>query len=204
MSSPLTYPTPFYTDAQTAAFNQFVNRLIASEIQYNHFYDQLFKTDKNVHWQVPHLVFNTQYAPILAQDNNQSRVFRKDVIRNIYTRLKEKWLYKDPIFRNLLKYFKVTVNDQNRGRVSFIKDPAQPTPVGTNDPYDKQIFRFIEKYLVTRHFISDVIKRYMKKAHIQWTDLLYHTQDLKRIIAEELEYLIVVSIYEAQALEKKH
>jgi len=75
--------------------------------------DYLFKNPITGKWTIPILTFNTGYINPYYNDTdplNDDPKYQKRVIEHFYMRLVEKWLYKDTVFRNLIKYFHTEKN----------------------------------------------------------------------------------------------
>lgn len=149
---------------------------------------------------IPFLTFNTNYLNPFYSDLdplNEDPSYHKSVIDHFYLRLKEKWLYKEPIFRSLLKYFKVE-KDGDEGKVSLISDPDKAAENKDNEQYRKYILKYIEKYFITKHLISKILKEYVATTHIKWYDLFHNTSTLKDLFAHKLKKLIISTIYQVQ------
>ncbi len=82
------------------------------------------------------------------------------MIDHFYIRLKEKWLYHNPLFKSLLKYFKIEKKD-NEGKVSLITRIDEKPDDKLNDEYQKYIFKYIEKFFITRRFVEKALKQYV-------------------------------------------
>lgn len=154
-------------------------------------------------WTIPILTFNTGWInPFYGQIDplNDDPKYQKSVSDNFYLRLKEKWLYKDPIFRSLLKYFRVEKSGDEI-KVSLISDPDKISESQLNKEFDKYIFRYIEKYFITRRFINKILKEYVRTTRIKWYDLFHNTDTLKDLFAHKLKKLIISTIYELQDIK---
>ena len=148
------------------------------------------------------MTFNTRFVnPFFGELDtlNEDPRYQDKVIDHFYTRLTEKWLYKEPIYRSLLKYFTVEKSGE-KGTVSLISNPDKVTK--TDAPVEKvnrrYIFKYIEKYFVTKKFVSRVLKEYVAVTHIKWYDLYNNTDTLKELLAHKLKKLILETIYELQ------
>lgn len=128
---------------------------------------------------------------------NDDRMYQARVIDHFNLLLSEKWLYKKPIFKRLLKYFQVSKKGDS-GKVQFITDPDN-IPKTQHSPEDeKYIFRFIEKYIITRNFVDKVLREYVAITRIKWYDLFRNTDTLVDLFAHKLKKTIVSLIYEIQ------
>ena len=112
-------------------------------------------------------------------------------------RLTEKWLYKNSVFRKLLKYFHVEVNGKE-GTVTLISDPTKISETDLNEKYRHHIFKFIEKYFITKRFVEKVMRQYVNTSHIKWYDLFNNTDILKELFSHKLKKLIIATIYQLE------
>ena len=162
------------------------------------FLELIFRNHQTGLWTMPILKFNTDFGTYTPVDPlNDDINYQKNVINNIYFKLTEKWLYKDPIFKSLLKYFKIEKNG-DEGQVMLIDDPDNIVKGNENNEYRKYIFRYIEKYLITKRFVSKVLHQYVKTSHIKWYDLFINSDTLKELFAHKIKRLIIKTIYAMQ------
>ena len=165
--------------------------------------DSVFRNPYTNKWVIPVLTFNTNYVnPYYGEIDplNNDPKYQREVVNHFYTRLTEKWLYKEPVFRNLLKFFRIETKN-NEGKVYLISDLDNVTKTNDNDKYRKYIYKYIEKYFIKKRFIDKILRRYVKLTHIKWYDLYNNTDALKKLFAHKLKKLISTTIYELQ--EKK-
>ncbi len=166
--------------------------------------ESIFRDPITGKWTIPALTFNLLHTSPFYYDIdplNEDPKYRRSVIDHFYIRLTEKWLYKEPVYKKLLKYFKVDKTGET-GKVSLISDPDKPTDIKTNEEYKKFIFKYIEKVFITRHLVSKILKEYVKTTRIKWYDLFHNTATLKDLFAHKLKKLIVSTIYETMSLSK--
>jgi hypothetical protein len=160
--------------------------------------ESLFRDPITGLWMFPTMTFNTGYKnPFINEIDplNEDRKYIKRVINHFYFRLTEKWLYKDPIYRSLLKYFRVEkVGD--KGTVSMITDVDKPSDTAISESDRKYVFRYIEKHLITKRFVRRVLKEYVRTTHIKWYDLFNNTDTLKELLCHKLKKLIITTVYE--------
>lgn len=160
--------------------------------------ESIFRDPITGKWSIPILTFNLLHRNPFYYDvdplNNDPK-YRKSVVNHLYTRLTEKWLYKEPVFKKLLKYFKIDKTGET-GKVSLIEDPDKPVDIKINEEYKNFIFKYIEKVFITKHFINKILKEYVKTTRIKWYDLYNNTSTLKDLFAHKLKKLIVSTIYE--------
>lgn len=164
------------------------------------FLESIFRNPITGRWTIPILTFNTNYVnPYFGEIDtlNDDPRYQKNVVDNFYTRLTEKWLYKKPVFKSLLKYFRVDKNG-SEGRVQLIADPDKISELNTDEQYQKHVFKYIEKYFITRHFVDKVLRQYVRTTHIKWYDLFHNTDTVKDLFAHKLKKLIISTIYELQ------
>jgi len=168
--------------------------------------ESIFKNPITGQWTIPVLTFNTSILNPFYQEidplNNDPR-YQDRVIEHFYTKLTEKWLYRDPLFRSLLKYFKVEKSG-DKGTVSLISDPNKTTDISKiSDDDSKFIFKYIEKYFITKRFIEKVLREYVKTTRIKWYDLFSNTDTMKDLLRHKLKKLIVSTIYQLQERKEK-
>lgn len=162
--------------------------------------ESLFRDPITGIWSIPILTFNTKYInPYYDQVDplNEDPNYRKSVIDYFYLRLKEEWLFEEPIFRSLLKYF-IVKEDNNEGTITLIDDPDKASSSTINEKYKKHIYKYIEKYFINKHFIKKILKQYVATTHIKWYDLFHNTDTLIELFAHKLKKLIIATIYELQ------
>lgn len=162
--------------------------------------ESAFKNSITGKWTIPHIVFNMGYTNPFYDDVdplNDDPVYQKAVVDNFYWRLKEKWMYKDPIFRSLLKYFKMDLNG-DQGKISLITNMNDVSKFPIDKKYRNFAFDFIEKYFVTRHLVSKSLRQYVKVTHIKWYDLYHNIDTIKSILCHKLKKVIVSTIYKLE------
>lgn len=162
------------------------------------FLESIFRNPLTGKWTIPILTFNTKYInPYYGQIDplNDDPRYQKKVVDHFYTRLTEKWLYKDPAFRKLLKYFTVEKNG-DEGKVLLIVNPEKISKSNDNETYKKYIFRYIEKYFITKRLVDKVLRRYVKSTHLKWYDLFHNTDIIKDLLAHKIKKLILTTIYQ--------
>lgn len=165
--------------------------------------DLLFRNSVTGNFYLPAYTFNaTAVNPFINDISplNTDPHYRKNVVRNFHTRLVEKWLYKEPIYRSLLKYFKVSRNG-DMGEISLISDPDKP--VDKHKPEDERyILRYIEKYFAKKKFVKKVLKEYVAVTNINWYDLFNNTDTIKELFRRKLKKLIIAAIYTIKKKDK--
>lgn len=164
------------------------------------FLESIFKNPITGRWNIPILTFNTKYInPYFGEVDplNEDPVYQKSVVDHFYMRLTEKWLYKASAFRKLLKYFRVEKNGEE-GKVSMIADPDKISETPIDEQYHKHVFKYIEKFFITKRLIDRILRQYIGTTHIKWYDLFHNTDTLKDLFAHKLKKLIISTIYELQ------
>jgi len=147
---------------------------------------------------LPILAYNNEYlAPYHYESDplQNDKKYQKRVINNIYDRLIEKWLYHDPIFLNLIKYFKIEKKGDTN-YVSIIDNINQKSEKNFNKSERLYILKYIEKYFINKKIIKKIIKNYVKSSRSKWYDLFNKTDILKETIDKKLKTLIISTIYE--------
>lgn len=166
----------------------------------------LFRDPYTGRWTIPILTYNLDYTTPYykeADPLNDDPAYRNRVIDNIYMRLTEKWLYKDPMFRGLAKYFVVNV-ENNKGTITLITDPNRTTDTSKLSDQDVMyIFKYIDKYLITRKFVKKVLKEYINKTRMKWYDIFNNIDDVKSVLRKHIKKLILSTIYELQETKNK-
>ena len=164
------------------------------------FIESIFRNPYTGRWTIPILTFNTKFvSPFYGEVDplNEDPNYQRSVIDNFYLRLTEKWLYKDSVFKSLLKYFKVETTGEE-GKVALIDNPDKLSDTELNMKYQKYIFDYIEKYFITKRLIRKILKQYVGTSHIKWYDLFHNTDNIKGLFAHKLKKLIISTIYELQ------
>lgn len=149
-------------------------------------------------WSIPVMRFNLGYSPWYKESDplNDDKKYQRSVSDSFYLRLVEKWLYEKSSFNKLLKYFVITA-DGNDGKVSLISDPDNINKSELNKKYKKYIFRYIEKYFISKKFIYKILKQFVNKYNLKWYDLFQNKEDVRDFIIKKLEKFIVSNIYES-------
>lgn len=151
-------------------------------------------------WTLPNLTFNINYSnPYYNEIDvlNDDPRYQEKIIDHFYFRLTEKWLFKDAIFNSLLKYFNADTSG-TEGKISIISNPDQKNYSDINLKFKKYIFKFIEKYFITKHFVDKVLRQYIKNTHLKWYDLFNNIDNIKNLFNHKLKRLIVKTIYQIQ------
>jgi len=148
-------------------------------------------------WTIPRLVLNTAVInPLWDIDPlNDDPNYQRRVVEYYHTKLTEKWLYSAPIYRSLLKYFKATKRG-SEVTVELISNPEKESESNITSETEKYVFKFIEKYFITEHFVKKVLKEYVQTTHIKWYDLYFNNSELKDLFRHKLKRVIISTIYE--------
>lgn len=163
-------------------------------------YDRLVRDPVTQLWILPTMKFNTRlYNPYLGEVDliNENYQYQNSVIDHFYIALTEKWLFKKIMFRKLLKYFKVDKKG-DEGKISLITDIDKIKDPEFDEVTSKYIFKYIEKYFISRKFVEKVLREYVNTTHIKWYDLFNNTDTLKELFAHKLKKKIINTIYEAK------
>ena len=171
------------------------------------FLEQIFKNPITGKWTIPILTFNTKYLnPYFGEIDylNNDPKYHKRVINYFYFGLVEKWLYRDPAFRKLLKYFRVVKNG-SEGTVQLSEniDPS-PDENKISEADRKYVFKYIDKVFITKRFVEKALKKYVRTTRIKWYDLVYNKDIIKEYLAHRLKRLIVSTIRELQDNKNKN
>lgn len=161
------------------------------------FIESIFRNPDTGRWVIPVLTFDLQYPAVYFPRDplNEDPNYQKSVVNQFYLRLKEKWLYHDVAFRKLLKYFQI---EKSNGKITvqLIDDPDKVGTTHVGEDERNYVFRYIEKYFVTKKFVDQVIRSYVNTARVKWYDLFYNTDILKDLLAHKLKRLILSTVYE--------
>lgn len=169
------------------------------------FLDSVFRNPVTGKWAVPIMTFNTLYtSPFFAERDplNEDGQYQNRVIDHFYIRLTEKWLYKDASFRKLLKYFYIS-KTKTEGSVQLIEDPEKVSKEDIDSVDRKYIFKYIEKFFVTRNLVEKALREYVGATHIKWYDLFYNSDAIKDILSRKLKKLIISTIYQLRDRKNK-
>jgi hypothetical protein len=153
-------------------------------------------------WSIPRMIFDHNpmsvplYSKSYSESLDQNTKYQKKILKNIYTRLTEKWLRRDVVFKKLLKYFNV---EEKNGKltVSLITDIDKPSKTQISDLYSEYIFAYMEKIFITKKTIEKIIRKYVKHNKIKWYDLLHNIDIVKELIAYKLKKIIEQTIYDS-------
>lgn len=161
--------------------------------------DSILRNPVTGRWTIPVISFNVKTNPLFGDIDplNDDPKYQKKIIDNIHTRLTEKWLYKSPSFRKLLKYFNATKKGDEI-KVSIIPNINSLNTSEFDKNTRKYVFRYIEKIFITKKLVNKILRSYVAAKHIKWYDLLHNTDTLKDLFAHKLKKLIVATIYELQ------
>lgn len=158
----------------------------------------LFRNPITGKWEIPILTFNPRIInPFLGEIDplNEDRRYQDRVVDHFYTRLTERWLYRDPLFKSLLKYFKVDKKGDH-GTVSLISDPDKIKESNISPDDNRYVFKYIEKYFITRRFVEKVLRQYVNTTRIKWYDLFNNSDTVKDLLRHKLKKMIIRTIYE--------
>ncbi len=167
-------------------------------------YDWILRDPITGKWTIPTLTFN----PLILNPYyyeldplNSNPAYQKKTIDYFHTKLTEKWLYKEPIYRSLLKYFKISKKGEE-GKVILVSDLDKISE--SNVPKDdyKHVLKYIEKFFINRRFVEKVLREYVAVTHIKWYDLYNNTDTLKDLFRHKLKKLIIKTIYALSAESK--
>ena len=155
-------------------------------------------------WVFPVLTFDVGMSPFLGTIDplHNDQRYQKKVIENIHLRLTEKWLYSYPAFDKLCKYFMIN-KESNKGTVSLINDPDKLSTGDISDDDRKYIFKFIEKFFISKKFVDKVLRSYINSTHTKWYDIFHNTDSIKDLFVHKLKKLIVNTVIELQKRSDK-
>jgi uncharacterized membrane-anchored protein YjiN (DUF445 family) len=101
----------------------------------------------------------------------------KTITKYYYYKIVDKWFYKD--FMPLLAFI---TNDENHKIVKNIKEFNSNLDKLLNES-DKEIEKkidFIEENLLSKNMVRHIIKKFVKKRHINWSSLNKYENDLQK------------------------
>lgn len=160
-------------------------------------YDWILKNPITGKWAIPVLTYDLSITNPWFYDIdplNSDRRYQDRTIDYFYTKLTERWLYKDPLFKSLLRYFKIN-KSKDKGEVTLISDPEKTVESNVKEDDKKHVFKYIEKYFINRRFVEKVLREYVAVTHIKWYDLYNNTDSLKDLFNHKLKKLIKKTIY---------
>ena len=149
-------------------------------------------------YSLPELSFNISNPYWKLNDPvNDDPKYQKTVVKHFYTRLVEKWLYRDPEFRQLTKYFVATRKDDNV-KVSLVNNIDNLSNTNIDPVEIKYILKYVEKVFVTRKLVESSLRQYVRLTNIKWYDLFNASDILKELFAHKLKKLIISTIIDYQ------
>lgn len=151
-------------------------------------YDQLLGT-----LSPPVYTYNIQlYNPFYGEMKplNTDPKYQKRMVDYYYTKLTEKWLYRDSAFKKLLPYFNLKI-DGTSGKVSLVENIDKLNNENIDEKNRKYIFRYIERVFVNKRFVDKVIRQYVKRTDTNWYDLVRNNEAIKKLLAHKLKKLII-------------
>lgn len=160
-------------------------------------YDWIFKNPVTGQWTIPVMDFNPLVLnPFYYEIDplNSDLQYQNRTIDYFYTKLTEKWLYKDSLFRSLLKYFHVSKKN-DKGTITLISDPDKISESNILEDDYKHVLKYIEKFFITRRFVEKVLREYISVTHIKWYDLYNNGDTLKDLFRHKLKKIIIRTIY---------
>lgn len=125
---------------------------------------------------------------------NDDPKYQAKIIENVRIRLKEKWLYNDPLFRKLLRYFDVQTKGDDC-KVKMITDVDKLSSSKLPEDTRRCVFRYIEKLFISKKFVEKVLRQFVKSRRVKWYDLFEMSGELKRQFADKLEKQILTCLY---------
>lgn len=155
-------------------------------------------------WTIPVITFSTKLSDPYGLHGTYSRdplnddpKYQKMVIEHFFTRLVEKWLYKDDIFKKLHKYF-IVEKDHEKGHVTLVRNVKYAKDRDYDKTDRKHINRYIEKLFITKRFIDKILRRYVEETGMKWYDVFHNTKTIKKLFYHKLKQLIVSTIYDLE------
>lgn len=123
-------------------------------------------------------------------DLNNDKDLQKKVTKYYYYKTLDKWLKKQTDMLDILNYFKI-----NNGNVELIKNTkdydSKNIEKDTQQDIDKKV-DYIEKNILTREAVYDIIKKYVKETTTNWFDLYdKSTFFIKELIKRYLQSKII-------------
>lgn len=165
-------------------------------------YNWIFRNPITQQWTIPIMTFNPLISnPYFYEVDplNSDVKYQNRTIDYFHTRLTEKWLYKEALYKSLLKYFMIKKKD-DKGSITLISDPTKISESNISDDDAKHVFKYIEKFFITRRFVEKVLREYITRSHVKWYDLYSNSSTLKDLFRHKLKKIIVKTIY---SLNKK-
>ncbi|AGF85276.1 hypothetical protein QJ854_gp506 [Moumouvirus goulette] len=121
---------------------------------------------------------------------NSDNKYQEKITNYIHTSLTEKWLYKEEVYNDLLKYFRVTKH-KTYGTVCLINNLTDKVNIDINNKYKNHIFRYIEKFFITPSFVEKVLQNYVENSKIKWYDVCSNKNIIKALFAYKLKKVFI-------------
>jgi hypothetical protein len=130
------------------------------------------------------------------EDLNYNSELRHRMTDFYYRKAVDHWLHDG--FSDLLKYFRVKGD-----RVDIVDRPEDAKERELSDKERDAIIEFMQKYLLTKKFITKTLEKFIAKTVTNWYDLKQYKSYVKDMIRHELKKKIKDAIYEKR-YDKSH
>lgn len=161
-------------------------------------YNTIFIDPLTGQWTIPTYTYVANTNPFNLDVIQTDVHYHKRVVSYFYTKLIEKWLYKDPLYQSLLKYFKVSTNDSIIS-VSLVDNTDQLTTPQLDKKNQSKVFLYLEKVFITKKWVRKILTAYVNTHQIKWYNLIHNSATIKDLFVRKLETFIVSTIYQSKS-----
>lgn len=142
-------------------------------------------------WYIPKLVIHYDMPNNVLNSINEDPSYRHKVIEYFYTKLTEKWLFGNPSYQSLIKYFRAKKMG-DRVEVEIIPYGTVLTETEKNDQKELKhfIFKFIEKHFATKSFVRDSLEKLVRQHNVRWFDMYQRNSEIKDFLRRQLKKTI--------------
>jgi hypothetical protein len=146
-------------------------------------------------WDIPVLV----YSPYIVRPYgnlaiiNDNKKYRRRVVNYYYTSLTEKWLHGKKCFRKLFRYFMVSGDEKHRN-VTLVSRMEDVGKYKITDTDEKYILKYIEKHLLSKKLIKQILNDYVMLTKVNWYDLLHNKDTIMKLFCHVLKKIMTMMI----------
>jgi hypothetical protein len=116
-------------------------------------------------------------------DLNKNPKIQKNMVKYIYYKLLDKWLYDDS--SDILNY--LTVNSNNKVvTIKSLNDYKSSNIDNDSDSVTDQKIKFIEKYVISKQDIFNILSKFIKETSINWYDIPKQEYFIRQVIEKKI------------------
>lgn len=145
-------------------------------------------------WIIPYQVYP---ARTFALPRPVSKEQIKQAVFHIEYNLKEKWLYSNPKFRKLCKYFQVTKAGKDK-KVALVNDLNQASSDNVKQSDQKYVLKYIEDVFINPNTVYQILARLVRNTNLEWYSVIVnHTiiVDEVYVFLERIIQDIILNMY---------